>query len=257
MKKTQRWVVKAGSQMVCEGGALLLRSWMEQVLRLRQKENIEIIWVTSGAIAMAARRTNFNARKRTLPQKQALSALGQPMVMEYYNLALHATGQLGSQVLLTAGDIQDHKRRRNLQNTLEQLLTWKIIPIINENDAVATDEIRFGDNDSLSSLIAVMMGAERLILLTDVAGLYDRDPKKFPQARLISHLPHISARELKAIDQNSKSKVGTGGMYSKLLAAQRAQKNKIITHLVRGDIPQNLLTIAQGLPLGTQIGGNP
>ena len=250
----QRWVVKAGSTMVCDGGALLMRSWMQQVAQLRQKHNIEVIWVTSGAIAWASSRTGFKSPKRTLPQKQALSAIGQPLIMDQYNLALQTTGLLGSQVLLTAGDMKDQTRRRNLQNTLQQLLRWKVIPILNENDAVATEEIRFGDNDALAAQVAVMMRAQRLILMTDVDGLFDADPKSNAKAALIPHLVRVSARE-----RNMAGKVrpgmGTGGMPSKLIAAQRAGGGRIVTHLVRGDRARNLLDIAAGRAVGTQIGG--
>ena len=255
MKKIRRWVVKAGSKMVCDGGPLLMRAWMHQVSELQKKYHIEVIWVTSGAIALAAQKTNFKSLQKTLPQKQALSAIGQPLIMDHYNLALQATKLMGSQVLLTAGDMHDPSRRRNLQNTLNQLLNWKIIPILNENDAVATDEIRFGDNDALASQVAVMMKAERLILLTDVDGLYDSDPKKNSAAKLVKHLKKVRPADLKMAPKKSKSSEGTGGMYSKLHAADHAEKNKILTHMVRGDWPNNLLELAQGKSIGTQIGG--
>jgi glutamate 5-kinase len=255
MPKNRRWVVKAGSKMVCEGGPLLMRAWMHQVAELRKKHQIEVIWVTSGAIAWAVQRTEFKKRKRTLPQKQALSAIGQPLIMDQYNLALQATNLLGSQVLLTSGDMEDRVRRRNLQNTLNEILRWKVIPILNENDAVATEEIKFGDNDSLASRVAVMMKAERLVLMTDVDGLFDHDPKKNPHASLIAYRKKIGESELKMAHRNSKSKEGTGGMYSKLLAADRASRAGIVTHLVRGDWPKNLLEIASGRPVGTQVGG--
>ncbi len=232
-----------------------MRTWMQQVSTLRKRHNIEVIWVTSGAIAWAADRTNFKNSKRTLPQKQALSAVGQPLIMDQYNLSLQSTGLLGSQVLLTAGDIKDRIRRKNLQNTLNELLKWKIIPILNENDAVATEEIKFGDNDSLASQVAVMMGAERLVLLTDVDGLYDRDPTKHRNARLITYSERIGESEKSMANKKNKSAVGTGGMFSKLLAADRACRNSIVTHLIRGDLPENLLDIARGIPIGTQIGG--
>lgn len=255
-RKLRRWIVKAGSQMVCSGGPLLVREWMSQVARLRKEHSIEVIWVTSGAIASAVDRTGFPKRKRKLPEKQALSAIGQPMVMDLYNLAIHTQGLIGAQVLLTAGDIQDKTRRKNLQNTLEKLLEWGSVPILNENDAVATEEIQFGDNDSLSAQIAKMMKAERLVLLTDVDGLYDKDPKKYKNAELISHKKSLSPLELSKVKSAKAGSRGTGGMYSKLLAAQMAVKNGIITHLVRGDIPQNLLRIANSDPLGTKIGGS-
>lgn len=256
MAKVRRWVVKAGSQMVCAGGPLLMRVWMQQVAELRKKHNIEVIWVTSGAIAWAVQKTDFKIKNRTLQQKQGLSAIGQPLVMDQYNLALQASNLLGAQVLLTAGDMLDRERRTNLQSTLTQLLKWKAIPILNENDAVATEEIKFGDNDSLSSKIAVMMKAERLILMTDVDGLYDGDPKKNKKAKLIRYRKKIGPDELKLAHQKNVSSRGTGGMYSKLLAADQARKAGIVTHLVRGDWPNNLLEIAIGHHLGTQIGGD-
>ncbi|WP_413290430.1 glutamate 5-kinase [Bdellovibrio sp. HCB337] len=255
MAKLRRWVVKAGSKMVCDGGPLLMRAWMQQVALLRKKHGIEVIWVTSGAIAWAVSRTNFKKPKRSLPQKQALSAIGQPLVMDQYNLALQASSLLGSQVLLTAGDMKNATRRKNLQNTLNELLLWKVIPILNENDAVATEEIRFGDNDSLASKVAIMMKAERLVLMTDVDGLYDSDPNKNPKAHLISYCPRISKAEYALADRKAVSKVGTGGMYSKLLAADNAHQHGIVTHLVRGDLPSNLIQIAKGEVIGTQVGG--
>src|SRR5690349_2082249 len=174
----ERWVIKAGSNMVCAGGPILLRAWMSQIAILRKQHKIEVIWVTSGAIASAVDRTAADERnrkqkqkKRSLPEKQALSAIGQPIVMDLYNLSLQAVGLLGAQILLTADDLANKKRRENFQNTLEQLLKWQVTPILNENDAVATEEIKFGDNDSLSAKVAATAGAERLIILTDVDGL--------------------------------------------------------------------------------------
>ena len=254
-----RWVIKAGSQMVCGGGPLLIRAWMNQVAELK-KQNVEVIWVTSGAIASAVERTDYkpsHGLHRSLPEKQALSAIGQPMVMELYNLGLQACGLMGAQVLLTAGDIQDKKRRENLQNSLEKLLEWGTIPILNENDAVSVAEIQFGDNDSLSSLIAEMLQAQKLILLTDVDGLYDQDPKSHPSARIIHELKTISATQLKAVSSQTTSTLGTGGMYSKLLAAQRASRAGIETHLLRGDHPQNLMQILEGKSIGTRVSAKP
>lgn len=255
--KLRRWVIKAGSQMVCEGGPLLMRTWMQQVARLRKDFNIEIIWVTSGAIAWATEKTEFKEAKRTLPQKQALSAIGQPLIMDQYNLALATNGLLGSQILLTAGDIKNKIRKANLSNSIEQLLAWKAIPILNENDAVATEEIQFGDNDSLAAQVAVMMKAHKLILLTDVDGLFNKDPKTHSDARLIPYVKKIGSQELNLSKMTSKKipSRGTGGMLSKLNAAKLANQNNITTHLLRGDIPQNLLQIAQGQNIGTQVGG--
>ena len=241
--------------MVVDGGPLLMRTWMHQIYLLKKNFDIEVIWVTSGAIAWAVQRTEFAEAKKTLPQKQALSAIGQPLIMDQYNLAIHANGLLGSQVLLTAGDIKDKARAKNLKNTLNQLLSWNVIPLLNENDAVSTEEIKFGDNDSLASKVAVMMKADRLILMTDVEGLFDQDPKQNPDAKLVPYLKSIGPKELKLANRKTKTAQGTGGMYSKIQAAGFAGKHGIVTHLVLGDLPENLVKIAKGQKIGTQIGG--
>ncbi len=249
----QRWVVKAGSQMVCGGGPLLLRSWMQQVAVLRRKHDVEVIWVTSGAIASAVDRTGFKKRNRRLEEKQALSAIGQPMVMDLYNLALAASGLLGAQILLTYDDLTDRNRRRNFQNTVEKLLEWGVTPVLNENDAVATQEIKFGDNDSLSAKVARETDADRLVILTDVAGLFDSDPKQNPRARRIESIRGVSTRLLDSIDRGAGSSRGTGGMFSKLSAARLASSRGIQTWLVKGDEPGVLLRVAAGEEVGTRI----
>lgn len=256
MAKTRLWIIKAGSQMVCSGGPLLIRSWMRDLEELQRKNNIQVIWVTSGAIATAKIRMKMlNGKKLSLPEKQALSAIGQPAVMDDYNIALQSVGMRGAQVLLTAEDMRIKSCRTNLQNTLNQLLKWNVVPILNENDAVSTDEIHFGDNDSLAARVAIMMKAERLILLTDVDGLYDKDPKSRADAKIISYVKKITIKHLRLANPNNKSQMGTGGMYSKLLAAHKSNKHGIITHLVRGDIPNHFAYIAAKKQIGTQIGG--
>ncbi len=240
--------------MVCNGGPLLLRAWMQQVALLRHDHGIEVIWVTSGAIASAASRvTAARKQNRTLSEKQALSAIGQPMVMDLYLLALAASGLLGAQILLTYDDIADLQRRTNFQNTLEQLLAWGVTPVLNENDAVATEEIKFGDNDSLSARVAVATNADRLVILTDVAGLYDSDPHRNSSARRVPRLSHISAELIESTDRGSESSRGTGGMYSKLSAAKLATDQGIETWLVQGDEPSVLLKITSNTDIGTRI----
>lgn len=251
-KPRQRWVVKAGSNMVCSGGPLLLRAWMQQVAELRRKHRIEVIWVTSGAIASAADRTDFKKAKRELAEKQALSAIGQPLVMDLYNIALGASGLLGAQILLTYADLKDAVRRRNFQNTMEKLLDWDATPILNENDAMATDEIKFGDNDSLSAKVARVMKADRLVILTDVPGFFDSDPRKNPRAQRVSHLRGVTARDLQAAGGSGSTR-GTGGMYSKLSAAREATRAGIPTRLAQGDATSVLLEIARGADVGTEI----
>jgi glutamate 5-kinase len=260
------WVIKAGSQMVVEGGPLLIRDWMRQVASL-QKDGIRVVWVTSGAIASARERlpqfssAQFSSvqsstpgdaartssaspsKTRDLPTQQALSALGQIFVIEQYKLALENLGLQAAQVLLTAEDIAHRSRRQNLTNTLRRLIDWRAIPILNENDAVSTAEIQFGDNDRLSALVARAIGAERLIILTDIDGLYDQDPRQNPNAKLLTDIARVQARHIQSASNAPGSSRGKGGMLSKLIAAQLAGRDGIPVHLVKGDLAKVLLRI--------------
>lgn len=239
--------------MVCSGGPLLLRSWAQQILQLKNEFNIEVIWVTSGAISTAREKLKLKKKESLLSEKQALSAIGQPVVMDLYNMALQAEGLRGAQMLLTYDDMANAKRRHNLKATLETLLKWKVIPILNENDTVATEEIRFGDNDSLSARVAVHAHADRLVILTDVIGLYDSDPLSNPKAQLIQSVDKITKKDLAKPGLRGGSSRGTGGMYSKLLAAQMATSKGVETFLVKGDTPAVLVQLAKGVQIGTRI----
>jgi glutamate 5-kinase len=226
---------------------------MQQVERLRREHHVEVVWVTSGAIASAVDRTHLRKLQREMAEKQALAAIGQPIVMDLYNLALNATGLMGAQILLTYDDLADSTRRANFQNTVEQLLAWRVTPILNENDAVATQEIKFGDNDTLSAKVAAVLRAERLVILTDVDGFFDGDPRKNPRARLIPEVREIKPQMLKKAAPSGGTSRGTGGMYSKLTAARSASLRGIETWLVRGDSPSVLLGVARGNAVGTRI----
>lgn len=246
--------------MVCTGGPLLLRSWSQQIKQLTRDFNIEIIWVTSGAISYAYEHlkpmlnNSLNSKKSLqLNEKQALSAIGQPMVMDIYNMALQAEGLRGAQILLTYDDLANLKRRNNLTNTLLTLLKWGVVPILNENDTMATDEIKFGDNDSLSARVAIHTNADRLVILTDVAGLFTANPNDNPKAELISTLDKVTKKQLQKPGLRLGSSRGTGGMYSKLLAAQMATNKGIETFLVKGDLPSVLINLAMGVSVGTRI----
>ncbi len=249
----KRWVIKAGSNIIVNGGPLLLRAWMQQVASLRREHHIEVIWVTSGAIASAVERTRIKRNRSELAEKQALSAIGQPMIMDLYNLSLSAVGLLGAQVLLTADDLGEKRRKRNFQNTIEKLLEWKVTPILNENDAISTEEIQFGDNDSLSARVARTMDADRLVILTDVEGLYDRDPREDARAKLLHDIERIPPALLEQTATTAGSNRGTGGMYSKLTAARLATTAGIETWLAKGDRPGVLLDIAHDREIGTRI----
>jgi glutamate 5-kinase len=255
-KKSRKiWVIKVGSALFVEGGPLLVRDWMHQIERLRRQYQIDIIWVTSGAIASARERTRKQWEK--LAEKQALSAIGQPILMDAYNLALQSVGLLGAQVLLTYDDIARRAHAANLKNTLTALLDWQVVPILNENDAVATEEIQFGDNDLLSAKVAGLVKAERLVILTNVDGLYSENPNKSKNARLISHLPRVTPSLLKGLGRDQAhavSPMGRGGMFSKIRAAAYAQSKGVPTCIMRGDIHDGLIKLIRGEALGTCIG---
>lgn len=249
--KKELWVVKIGSQLITDGGPLLIRSLIQEISLLVKSNSLQIVWVTSGAIASARQRLNY--QWHTLPEKQALSAIGQPMLMELYNLGLQSHGLMGAQVLLSYSDFNRKESRTNLCNTIVKLLDWGVIPLLNENDAVATDEIQFGDNDQLSAIVACEIKADRLVILTNVEGLFDRDPSQ-DGAQLIQHLPRLPQSLITKTASNKISSLGRGGMSSKLLAAQRALKKGITTHIVRGTAEKVLTRLWQGESLGTKIG---
>lgn len=256
MKKKRKshselWVVKIGSQLITDGGPLLIRSLIQEVCDLVKDHNLQIVWVTSGAIASARKRLNH--QWHSLPEKQALSAIGQPMLMELYNLAIQSQGLMGAQVLLTYSDFRRRESRLNFCNTIRKLLEWQIVPLLNENDAVATDEIQFGDNDQLSAMVAGELKADRLIILTNVPGLYDRHPSD-PGAQLIPFVPSVDRAFISKSVSNKKSESGRGGMASKLLAAQRAWKQGVPTTIVQGTEPHLLTRLFRGEILGTVIG---
>lgn len=248
--KRPLWVIKIGSQIIIDEGPLFIRGLIRDITILKLKHRVDVIVVTSGAIASA--RIRLRKQWHSLPEKQALSALGQPMIMELYNASLHSYGQLGAQVLLTYADFKNTKSRNNFQNTLKQLLSWKVVPILNENDAIATEEIQFGDNDLLSALVAADMKASKLILLTNVEGVYDRAPEE-KNACLIPVLHNISGKQIKSALVDSKSKHGRGGMTSKLQSAQKAILSGVDAYIVNGSRPKVLLEIAQGRNPGTLI----
>lgn len=245
------WVVKIGSQLITDGGPLLIRSLIQEIAALVKTKRLRIVWVTSGAIATARQRLQF--QWHSLPEKQALSAIGQPMLMELYNLGLQSQGLMGAQVLLSYSDFRRRESRINLRNTIEKLLEWDVVPLLNENDVVATDEIQFGDNDQLSAMVACEIEADRLIILTNVEGVFDRHPSE-KDANLIPFIPVVNSRLIGKTASSKKSDVGRGGMSSKLSAAQRAWKASIPTTIVQGSIPQLLERLVSGEPLGTGIG---
>jgi glutamate 5-kinase len=222
-----------------------------QVAAMRQS-GFEVLLVSSGAIAAGRGALGLVERPKTIPQKQAAAAIGQSRLMRSYEDAFAGHGITVAQLLLTRGDLTDRTRYRNACATLETLLECGIVPIINENDTVVVDEIKFGDNDNLSALVTSLVDAGLLIILTDIDGLYDADPRKYPEAKLIPLVKTVS-RELELAAGGSGSSVGTGGMATKLAAAKKAGKSGAATLIVNGRETEILLRAVSGDTIGTLV----
>jgi glutamate 5-kinase len=223
----------------------------DQIAELRERNaKMEVVVVSSGAIASGMRRMGITERPRTIPHKQAAAAVGQGVLMEAWEAAFDKYDLLVAQVLLTSEDLAHRHRYLNARNTLETLLSWGILPIMNENDTVVVEEIKFGDNDHLSVLIAGLIGADLVINLTDTEGLYDCDPRLHDNAALISKVSRVDAKILACATPEPGS-VGTGGMLSKLNAARKCLASGIPMIIAPGKQRDVLLRLFDGEELGT------
>jgi glutamate 5-kinase len=206
--------------------------------------------VSSGAIALGVERLGLHARPKDIPGKQACAAVGQSRLMQAYEEAFGKADRRVAQVLLTHGDVQDRRRYLNVKHALERLLEANVVPVINENDTVSVDELKFGDNDTLAGLVAGVVEADALIVLSDVEGLYTADPRKEPDARLLPLVESVTP-ELLALAGGSGSQVGTGGMSTKIRAAARVTELGIRCIITSGAVPGRLRSVLSGEPVGT------
>lgn len=248
----RRIVIKIGSAVLTGQKGLdrvMIHRLSDQIAELRN-EGREILVVSSGAIASGMRKLGFPEKPRSIPHKQATAAVGQSFLMQAWEEAFDKHDVLVAQVLLTGDDLGHRQRYLNARNTLETLIEWRIVPIINENDTVAVEEIKFGDNDQLAVLIGGLVGADLIIILTDIAGLYDHDPKTCPSARLITEVHRVDRRVLSCASSQASS-TGTGGMVSKLLAAKKSLAIGIPLIIAPGRDRDVLLRLVQGECLGT------
>lgn len=252
-RKARRLVVKIGSSTLTDASGLRSRVFSElarQVAQLRE-DGRQVVIVTSGAIAAGSRALGWTQPRRSMPEKQAAAAVGQVGLMELYRRRFARHGLPVGQVLLTRSGLEDRERYLNARHTLLTLLELGAIPIVNENDTVATDEIRFGDNDNLSATIVNLVEAELLVIFTDVDGLYQRPPRAGePLPPIFSVVPEISA-EIAAVAAGSSSAFGRGGMTTKLEAARAAARSGAATVLCNGRERNALLRVAAGESLGT------
>ena len=256
-----RIVVKVGTSTLAHAtGHLNIRrvELMCKVLSDLKNAGNQIVLVSSGAIGMGVGKLGLSGRPGDMPGKQAAAAVGQCELMYTYDKLFSEYSHTVAQILLTADDIQDPRRSQNVHNALEQLLQWDVMPIINENDAVATDEIgiqtTIGENDSLSAVVARLVSADLLILLSDIEGLYTADPHKNPDAKLIPVVDAITP-EILALAGGAGTSLGSGGMATKLRAAKIAMEAGIDMIITNGEHPQQLYDLFEGKPLGTRFIG--
>ena len=251
----QRWVIKIGSSLITNDGRGLnlsaIKSWMKDFAELR-RQNIELILVSSGAVAEGMTRLGWKERPQTLHELQAAAAIGQMGLIQAYEKFLQEHDLHSAQVLLTHEDLRDRKRYINARSTLTTLLQLGVIPVVNENDTVATDEIRFGDNDNLAALVANLVSADKLIILTDQAGLFDKNPEEFDDAKLISSCSS-NDRILDIVAGPSHHALGRGGMITKVSAARRAERSGTTTIIMSGKQENALSNIYHGDFIGTTI----
>lgn len=255
VREASRLVVKVGSSLVTNGGQGLdqaaLAQWAEQIAALARSGK-QVLLVSSGAVAEGMQRLGWKRRPKALHDLQAAAAVGQMGLVQAYETCFRKHGLQTAQILLTHEDLADRSRYLNARSTLRTLLSLAIIPIINENDTVATDEIRFGDNDTLGSLVTNLVEAEVLIILTDQPGLYTADPRKDASATLVQDA-RAGDPALEAMAGGAGSSIGSGGMLTKILAAKRAARSGAHTVIASGHEPQVLVRLAAGERIGSQL----
>ena len=252
-KPIHRLVVKVGtSTLTYAAGNINYRrlSRLVEVLSDISNSGVQLVLVSSGAIAVGVGKLGLPARPTDVPGRQAAAAVGQSELMFLYDKFFSEYSKVTSQMLLTGSDMEDPERRGHLVNTFEKLLSFGSLPIVNENDSVSVEEIVHGDNDCLSAQVAALIGADALAILTDIDGLYDGDPRKDPRARRIAVVEEITP-EIAAAAGGAGSERGTGGMATKLRAAQIATAAGVDTYVLSGTPSDNLYALLEGRDIGT------
>jgi glutamate 5-kinase len=255
LRDARRIVVKVGSSLVTNEGRGLdegaIGEWCRQ-MALLSSQGKEVVMVSSGAIAEGMKRLGWTIRPSEVPALQAAAAVGQMGLAQMYETKLRENGMGSAQVLLTHADLADRERYLNARSTLLTLLQHRVLPVINENDTVVNDEIKFGDNDTLGALVANLIEADLLIILTDQKGLYTADPRKDPAATFVQEA-HAGDLALEAMAGGAGSSIGRGGMITKILAAKRAAGSGASTVIAWGREPDALLRLCQGDNMGTLL----
>jgi glutamate 5-kinase len=255
LRDARRVVVKVGSSLVTNDGRGLdevaIGEWCRQLAHLIQ-DGREVIMVSSGAIAEGMKRLGWTTRPKAVQELQAAAAVGQMGLAQMYETKLKLNGLGSAQVLLTHADLADRERYLNARSTLLTLLKLGVVPVINENDTVVNDEIKFGDNDTLGALVANLVEADALVILTDQKGLFTADPRKDPAAEFV-HEARAGDPALEAMAGGAGSSIGRGGMITKILAAKRAAGSGASTVIAWGREPDALIRLTQGESIGTLL----
>jgi glutamate 5-kinase len=255
IQKAKRLIIKVGSSLVTNDGKGLdnaaIAKWAEQIAQLRALGK-QVVLVSSGAIAEGMQRLGFDKRPTGIHELQACAAVGQMGLAQIYETSFRQHDLRTAQVLLTHADLADRERYLNARSTLFTLLHLGVVPIINENDTVVTDEIKFGDNDTLGALVANLIEGDALIILTDQKGLYTADPRKNPDAQFV-HEAKAGDPALEAMAGGAGTNIGRGGMLTKILAAKRAATSGAHTVIAWGREEQVLTRLANGEAIGTQL----
>lgn len=255
--QSQRWVVKIGSSLLTNQGRgldhVMIKQWVGQFAHLREGNVAELVLVSSGAVAEGMTRLGWTKRPVALHELQAAAAVGQMGLVQAYESCFQVHGLRTAQILLTHEDIADRQRYLNARSTLQTLLKLGVIPVVNENDTVAVDEIRFGDNDTLGALVANLVEADLFVILTDQDGMYEADPRTQPQAKFIHEAQAGDAALEKMASGGAAGALGRGGMLTKVRAANWAARSGTATIIASGREPEVLEKIQQGKEIGTLI----
>lgn len=250
--RSRRVVIKVGSAVMTTANGLnleVVKELTDNIVSLIEGGR-EVVLVSSGAIAAGFKKLGLPSKPTAIPQKQAVAAIGQSTLMQHYEQAFDRHGVKVAQILLTRNDLANRRRYLNARNTLFTLLNWKVVPIINENDTVVVEEIQFGDNDNLSALLSSVVQADLLVILTDIDGLYDQDPRQHPEARRIPLVEKIDLK-LERSASRQPGVIGSGGMFSKIQAAKKAASVGIPTIIAHGLKPGVIACIFAGEDEGT------
>ena len=256
ISEAKRIVVKVGTSTLAHKTGLMNIQRVERLVKVLadlKNSGKEVILVSSGAIGVGAGKTGLKSRPTDVPTKQACAAIGQCELMYCYDKYFSEYNHVVAQVLLTRDIIDSPARKENVVNTFRNLLNFGVIPVINENDTVSVEEIEFGDNDTLSAIVGSLAGADLLVILSDIDGVFDGNPRTNPDAKLIPRIPAITDK-VRALAGDRGSTLGTGGMITKLTAAQIGLDAGFPTVIMNGSAPELLYDLFDGRPVGTWIG---